>query len=250
MRDLHRPYPFGIDGRTWPWFALGALVLVALAFPFDRALSVAGTGLPDPIRAFFFAVTDIGLSEWILVPALVLFLITALLALAMRSRPVPHRALVQMSQLYAFIFIGVGFPGLVASIIKRLVGRGRPEVYDTSGAFGFESIFNDWTHQSFVSGHTVTIVATAFVIGFLSPRWFWPALAVAAIVGVSRVIVGAHYPSDVIGGAIVGALGVYLVRNAFASRRILFEPMPDGTIRLRPFAAVKRLARRRDRTTR
>jgi undecaprenyl-diphosphatase len=248
MRFLEAPYPFGIGRRTWPLFALGALAVLLIAFPFDHRLSVWGTGLPDGVRSFFFAVTDIGLSDWILIPAVVLFVISALLAVALRGKPKPYRALVQMSYLYAFIFLGVGLPGLIANIVKRIVGRGRPEVYDVTGSFSFEYFINDWAYQSFVSGHTATIFAVAFVIGFLSHRWFWPALAVAVLVGVSRVVVGAHYPTDVLGGVIVGTIGAYAVRNLFASRRVLFEYRSDGTVRLRSFAAVSRLVRRRDRT--
>ena len=248
MRFLESPYPFGIRRQTWPLFALGALAVVLIAFPFDRGLSVWGTGLPDAIRGFFFAITDIGLADWVLIPSALLFAISGLLALAMRKKPKPHRALVQMTQLYAFIFLGVGLPGLLANIVKRIVGRGRPEVYDSTGAFSFEHFINDWTYQSFVSGHAATIFAVAFVVGFLSRRWFWFALALAVLVAISRVIVGAHYPSDVLAGAIVGTLGAYVVRNLFASRRVLFEYHPDGTVGLRSFAAVTRLVRRRGRT--
>lgn len=248
MRLLERQYPFGIGRQTWPFFAIGALGVLLLAFPFDRRLSVAGTGLPDGVREFFFVITDIGLAEWILVPSLILFLITAPLAYAMRSKPKPHRALAQMAQLYAFIFLGVGIPSLAANIIKRIVGRGRPEVYDSAGSFSFDHFINDWTYQSFVSGHSATIFASAFVISFLAPRWFWPAIIVAILVGISRVIVGAHYPTDVIGGAIVGTIGAYAVRNLFAARRVIFEYRPGGTVGLRAFAAVSRLVRKRDRT--
>lgn len=248
MRFLEAPYPFGIRRQTWPLFALGALAVLLIAFPFDRRVSVWGTGLPDNVRWFFFYITDIGLAEWILYPSAFLSAASGLLAVAMRSKPKPYRALVQMTQLYVFVFLGVGLPGLIANIIKRIVGRGRPEVYDAAGTFSFDHFFNDWTYQSFVSGHAATIFAVAFVIGFLAPRWFWLALVVAVLVAVSRVIVGAHYPTDVLGGAIVGTIGAYVVRNVFASRRVLFEVRPDGTIGLRPFAAVSRLVRRRGRT--
>src|SRR5262245_52326500 len=138
MRFLEAPYPFGIRRQTWPLFALGALAVLLIAFPFDRRLSVWGTGLPDGVRSFFFAITDIGLSDWNLIPSALLFAITALLALVMRKKPKPYRALVQMSHLYAFVFLGVGLPGLLANIIKRIVGRGRPEVYDSAGTFSFD----------------------------------------------------------------------------------------------------------------
>jgi undecaprenyl-diphosphatase len=250
MRFLESPYPFGIRRHTWPLFALGALAVLLIAFPFDRRLSIWGTGLPEGVRGFFFAITDIGLADWILIPSAFLFAASGLLALAMRKKPKPHLALVQMTQLYAFVFLGVGLPGLLANIIKRIVGRGRPEVYDSAGTFSFDYFINDWTYQSFVSGHTATIFAVAFVIGFLAPRWFWVALAVAVLVAISRVIVGAHYPTDVLGGAIVGTIGAYLVRNLFASRRVLFGYRADGTVRLRSFAAVTRIVRRRGRTKR
>jgi membrane-associated phospholipid phosphatase len=248
MRLLESRYPFGIARRTWPLFVFGAVAVLLLAFPFDRGLSVWGTGLPEGVRGFFFTITDVGLADWVLYPAAFLFALTGLLALAMRSRPKPYRALVQMTQLYAFIFLGVAIPGLVANLIKRIIGRGRPEVFDSTGSFSFEHFLNDWTYQSFVSGHSATIFAVAFVVSFLSPRWFWPAIVVAVLVAISRVIVGAHYPTDIIAGAIVGTIGAYVVRNLFASRRILFEYRPDGTVVLRPFAAVSRLVRKRDRT--
>ena len=73
MRLLERPYPHGIGRRNWLLLALGVLGALLIAFPFDRRLSLAGTGLPDSVRGFFFAITDIGLAEWVLYPSAVLF---------------------------------------------------------------------------------------------------------------------------------------------------------------------------------
>ena len=68
MRLLERPYPHGIGRRNWLLLALGVVGALLIAFPFDRRLSLAGTGLPDSVRGFFFAITDIGLADWILIP--------------------------------------------------------------------------------------------------------------------------------------------------------------------------------------
>src|SRR5207244_766736 len=113
----------------------------------------------------------------------------------------------QFAVLYAFIFAGVGVPSLATALIKRLIGRGRPMHLADSGLFGLQTNLFDWTYQSFPSGHSTTIFAAAMVVAFVSPRLFYPAFAVALAVGVSRVALGAHYPSDVVGGAIVGVLG-------------------------------------------
>lgn len=244
MFDLSKPWPLGLNRTTWWRFALAVLVLLGLVVWFDPWFSTAAQSWPRPVNDFFAYVTDYGLSEWILIPSLVLLVVTALLARFIPKRG-PKLALVEMAQLYAFIFVGVGFPGLVANLIKRSIGRGRPELLDQVGHLNFEALFNDWTYQSFPSGHATTSFAVAFVVGFLSRRWLLPLLAIAVIVAISRIAVGAHYPTDVIGGAVVGTLGAYAVRNFFASRRWLFTIGPDGRITMRTFAAVQRLLRRR-----
>jgi membrane-associated phospholipid phosphatase len=59
--------------------------------------------------------------------------------------------------------------------------------------------------------------------------------------------VSAHYPSDVLAGAIIGVLGALVVRNWFAVRRLAFVVMPDRSVRPLPgpsFRRLRALARR------
>lgn len=242
MIDLSKPWPLGLNRRTWWRFALAVLVLLALVVWFDPWFSRTAQAWPRPVNDVLAVITDYGLSDWVLIPSLALMLLCGAFAVLIRKRG-PHLALVEMTQLYGFIFVGVGLPGLLTNLVKRLIGRGRPHLLEQVGHLNFENIFNDWTYQSFPSGHTTTAVALAFVIGFLSRRWLWPLLTVAAVVAVSRVAVGAHYPTDVIGGAVVGMLGAYAVRNFFVARSWLFEERPGGSIGLRGFAATRRLIR-------
>lgn len=60
--------------------------------------------------------------------------------------------------------------------------------------------------HSFPSGHTTTAFAIAVVAAQRERRWAIPLLLLAALVGYSRVYVGAHFPSDVLGGAVLGIL--------------------------------------------
>ena len=82
-------------------------------------------------------------------------------------------------------------------------------------------------------------------MSFLSPRLLPFMLIFSAAIGLSRIVVGAHYPTDVLGGIVLGTLGAYLMRNIFAARRWVFERAPNGDIVMRPPAAVLRLIRGR-----
>ena len=55
----------------------------------------------------------------------------------------------------------------------------------------------------------------------------------AAWIALSRVLIGQHYVTDVVLGAILGTVFPYFVRDRFAARRWLFERTPEGGYRLR-----------------
>ena len=68
----------------------------------------------------------------------------------------------------------------------------------------------------------------------------------AVAIALSRVVLTAHFPSDVMVGAVVGVVGVLLVRDWFATRGLAFVLGADGTVRPLPgpsFARIKRVAR-------
>jgi undecaprenyl-diphosphatase len=56
---------------------------------------------------------------------------------------------------------------------------------------------------------------------------------VAAWIASSRVLIGQHYFTDAVGGAILGTMFPFIVRERFAFRRWLFEPLPGGGYSLR-----------------
>ncbi|WP_354061957.1 phosphatase PAP2 family protein [Devosia sp. 2618] len=242
MTDLTKPWPFGLNSRRWPLFCLGVIIGVALLSQIDVWASQGAIGWPEQWRAPFFLITDYGLSDWVLIPSLIVTIIAIPAAFILRNQPrfiARHVAL-----LSSFFFLGVGAPGLMANLLKRLIGRVRPVEFETYGAFSFQHVLNDWQFQSFPSGHTTTAIALAFVIGFLWPRFFLLFLAIGVVVGISRVPVGMHYPTDVFAGLIVGMLGAYLVRYFFARRGWLFTIRPDGRIVRRRFAVLRRAFQR------
>lgn len=247
MFDPSKPWPITLPPMGWLAFSVGFTALLVLTYLIDVPMLLWAQSWPQPIRDFFFATTDLGLSDWYLIPSLALFIVSGLLALLIPT-PAPKRALWQMTGIWAFIFVGVGLPGLISNLVKRAIGRGRPEYLEQYGPLSFQNFINDWTYQSFPSGHVTTGFAVCFVFSFLAPRWFPWLLGFALVIGLSRVVVGAHYPTDALGGALLGTLGAYLVRNYFASRGWVFRRRPDGRIERRHLVALKRLLQLRGRT--
>lgn len=67
---------------------------------------------------------------------------------------------------------------------------------------------------SFPSGHATFFFALATAIYLYNKKWGIGFFVAAAVITVSRVIAGVHYPSDIAGGAIIGAIVAYLVFTA------------------------------------
>jgi undecaprenyl-diphosphatase len=62
---------------------------------------------------------------------------------------------------------------------------------------------------SFPSGHTMTAFSIALVVSYFYPGLEWPLYFLAVSIGVSRIVLGMHFLSDVLAGAVLGsALGL------------------------------------------
>lgn len=239
MSRLTQPWPVRAGRASWLLSAALAVALLVILALFDAELSRFGQGLPPPVVRVFSWITRLGESDYILIGSLVLFALTGGAALAARRAPVKD-ALFQVASIWGFVFCGVGLPSLVAAIVKRLVGRPRPELLESVGAMDFRILsWLDWTHQSFPSGHATTGFALCFVAGFLWPRLFPWVLTLAVLISVSRIIVGAHYATDIVAGAIVGMLGAYAVRNLFAWCGWVFERGGDGHVVRKPLVRLR-----------
>lgn len=238
-RPANAPY-----GTLWPLsrLAIGTLativVLAAAMWLLDaRAIAEHGA-LPLWLVLVFDEITDFGKAEWFLVPAGVL-----LVALAAAASPrigrIGNLVLISLAVRVGFVFVAVALPSLFATVIKRIIGRARPLRVPGADVY-FHPFAWRADYASLPSGHSTTAFAAAVALGALFPRARVALWVYAAIIALSRVVLTAHYPSDVIAGAVVGACGALLVRRWYAARRLGFTIAADGAVRAFPGPSLHR----------
>jgi undecaprenyl-diphosphatase len=128
----------------------------------------------------------------------------------------------RMLPVYALVTaVAFGLTSVVTDVLKGTFERPRPPF----GEDRISPLVEIPTSASFPSGHASTSFAAAVAISVLVPRWRWPALGLAALVGFSRVYLGVHYTLDVLVGALLGAVIGFVV--ARAAQRLLGHRCAD-----------------------
>jgi undecaprenyl-diphosphatase len=185
--------------------------------------------------------TEFGKSGWFLWPIGIV-----LAAMAIFDTPATPRfsrlILAALAVRLGYVFTAIAVPGLVVNILKRVIGRARPFVAgnDTWAytPFGWQAAY-----ASLPSGHTTTAFSALVAIGALFPRVRALMWVYAILIALSRVVVSAHYPSDVLAGAVVGAVGAFAVRNWFAARQLAFRVGCNGSVTAMPGPGVRRIVK-------
>jgi membrane-associated phospholipid phosphatase len=218
--------------------ALAAVVLVAIAMlAFDfRAMTFART-LPLWVVDTFNEITDFGQSGWFLIPIGAFIVLAAILTTQAAGR-IGNLVIVSLIVRLEFVFLAIALPGLTVTIVKRLIGRVRPS---DLGPFAYMPWSWQPAYASMPSGHATTACAAAIAIGAVWRHARVPMWIFAVVIALSRVVITAHYVSDVIAAAFVGAFGAILVRNWFAARRLGFVAEPGGAVRALPGPSWHRL---------
>jgi undecaprenyl-diphosphatase len=106
----------------------------------------------------------------------------------------------------ALVFaVGIAVTAVIVMVIKFTVRRRRPE-----GELG--QIYRKTDPHSFPSGHAARAMMLAVIASGVGPAWLSISLVAWAIaVVMARVLMGVHYLSDVLAGALLGLAAGYLV---------------------------------------
>ena len=110
----------------------------------------------------------------------------------------------------AWRMFAVGLASLaIYKLLKHRIARPRPYV----GCPGIRVCARSLDEFSFPSGHVMHAVAFSLLLSAAYPMWAWLAWSFTALVALSRVVLGLHYPSDVAIGAAIGLVAGELGRH-------------------------------------
>jgi membrane-associated phospholipid phosphatase len=208
--------------------AVGLVAILLLMAGFD----VTEIGLMPPRGApslwWVRILTDFGKDAYVLA---LLAAVLVVIALAAPLWPDASRGrLFHLGTHVQYLFLAVLVPVAAADVLKWVIGRGRPFVGGEANAFNFQPFNGTGAYLSLPSGHAVTAFALAFAVITLWPRTTVLMTLYAVAIILTRLVLLAHHPSDVLAGALVGLSGAMVVRYWFAARRLGFAVGPTGRI--------------------
>ncbi len=186
---------------------LGVIVVaacIACYFFFDIPALYWLNSKQGAIRSAFGLITYLGLST----PYLILSALAFIWFRLADRKPL-------FSNMALFVFTCVASAGIANDILKFLVGRSRPNLLLQGNIYELHFFSFGYGYNSFPSGHANTAAALALALCIVSgkcrPVYIVPALAVM----LSRVVIGAHFISDVVFGSYLALVMVLLVKAAF-----------------------------------
>jgi lipid A 4'-phosphatase len=187
---------------------------LSMAF-YDRPIAIAVHDIDPRIHGWLEFITQFGLSKGYLILAGLLF-IGFQVAGAYLARP-EWRSLCRIAAWRAaFVFLALAISGIAVDLLKLVFGRARPKLLFLDQQYGFTWHGSGPDVWSFPSGHAASATALALALTVVWPR-FWPLYWIyAALILASRVLLDAHYLSDLIGGAFIAYLCVRALQVGFA----------------------------------
>ena len=163
------------------------------------------------LKEFFQEITVIGDSKW--------YFILSLLSIAVCHLIIKYNyfnkcknTIKVFKNFGLYLFLSLICTGLLTQLLKHVIGRPRPNHASFDDAFEFKFFSLNSEFHSFPSGHTSTIFAVALVVIFFIPKLKYFLLLLAGIVAFSRVVIGVHFFTDVLGGIVISYLGVKIIK--------------------------------------
>ena len=170
------------------------------------------------LKNFFVNITTLGDSFWYFFFCVLGIVVVFVLE---KTKILIFTSFKEVKNLFFYTITCLFFTGLLTQLLKHIIGRPRPNHTILDGSLGFDFFTTDSNFHSFPSGHTSTIFILALVCSTIIPRLKYFFLIFALVVSLSRIVVGAHFLTDIIGGTIIAFLCFKLI-NLFLNYKLIY----------------------------
>ena len=187
------------------------------------------------LKSFFVNITELGNSLWYFIILILLFLFSFF---AKKINLISVKKYFNLKNFIIFSFIYLFSTGVVTQLIKHIIGRTRPNHINLDELVYFNFFTKDSAFHSFPSGHSSTIIAVTLVLCLILPSLRVFLFISGSIIAVSRVVVGAHYFTDVIAGGFI-AIIVYKFIKVFYKN--IFPKINLDNFDIKPLTALTKI---------
>ena len=162
---------------------------------------------------FFRNITDFGVATWYYIGGMAFYLFFIMIKNILWK----NRCL--------FLLISFVSTGIVVIVLKNFFGRYRPSLLFKKGlySFTFWGYGDIYSLLSFPSGHATTSFTLAMVFSILFPKNRILFFLFFSFVAVSRVVICAHYVSDIISAAYMSVFITYFIKSLFDKKQIFLH---------------------------
>lgn len=198
-----------MQNKFFIWTSLLVFIAAIISYIFfDLPIAIYFHSLKNgSVNKVFKIITELGRSGWVLIASLLIFIIF-------------RRKKEKFAQWAIYLFCAVAISGIIVDIIKIITGRFRPKIYFKDGLYGFDFFHRNYEYLSFPSGHSATVLSAMVAFGIFWPRFRIYFLFAGIVIALSRVIITAHYLSDVLIGSFIGVLTSILLYHLYFKGKI------------------------------
>ncbi len=167
------------------------------------------------LKEFFEDITRLGSSSWYFAISIIGF---GLVYLNNRLGFIKIEKQKKISNFFISSFFYILVVGIIIQVLKHIVGRPRPNHTNFEEPFGFNFFTLDSSFHSFPSGHSSTIFIVCFVLAATFPKLKYFFYFLASVIALSRVVVGAHFFTDIVAGAMLALISFKIINTVLEKK--------------------------------
>ena len=184
------------------------------------------------LKSFFVNITELGDSFWYFLILIIVFLIF-FLSNKINLISIKNYSYFRNFSIFSLIYLVA--TGVITQAIKHIIGRTRPNHVNLDELSYFNFLTTDSAFHSFPSGHASTIISITLIMCLLIPSLKFFFFFIGLIIAISRVVVEAHYFTDVIAGILIAFI-VYAFLKIFYTN--MFPKINFNDFKIKPISTL------------